>query len=93
MKTGRKGLDYLKLILLTEQRICDLQIEEANEALTIDVGKEGAFSLDHFYWHLDLQDTSYEGINKGILTVSYNNNRSASLDTVIYLKVTEEVEE
>ena len=85
LKVGRKSSNYLKLILLAEEKIYDLQIKEKSGDLSLDMKEEGTFPLPSFSWSLELNDTVYDDLKIADVKVSSTGRRGISLDTVIYL--------
>lgn len=82
-KTGKKSSDYLRLILLSEEKVWDLELEENNKEAKEGMQTQGRFD-DSFSWQVNLEDTNYDNLKKAILTVS-SDKRKYSLDTFIYL--------
>jgi hypothetical protein len=83
IKSGRRGLDYLRLVITSEEKIWDLELKEKNDEIVSDMQFEGDIDSD-FNWQLSLEDTEYDNFKKGFLKIDYT-KRKISLDTVIYL--------
>jgi hypothetical protein len=90
LKAGRKSLDYLKLIMLSEAKIWDLQMEEKSSELVIDMEKQGDFKTPFFSWQLGIEEAGYEEVKKTVLKVTYENKRKTSLDIVNFFTFQEE---
>lgn len=86
LKTGKKSLDYLKLMLISEEKAWDLQREEKKKPLPEDIEMSGSFRDGGFNWSLQTEDFGYGNLKKGVLSVNYQDQRKTSLDMVIFLK-------
>ncbi len=89
LKAGRRSLDYLKLILLSEKVIWDLQLREKQ-------GKWENISLPNslaskFNWDLRFKNSQYINLKKSVLKVE-EKKRKSSLETVTYLIQVQEAE-
>ena len=79
-KAAKKKETYLKLVSLSQEKFCDLQIKEKSAELSEDIERQG--SLDSYQWQLDLAD-------EGKITVILS-DREASLDTIAFFNFQEE---
>lgn len=83
MKTGRRNLDYIKLVMLSEERLWELQMEEQKEGVLADLERRGSIDPS-FIWQVESEDTDYEGLRRIILNVGYEGEKKGCLDTVLY---------
>ncbi|UCD15543.1 MAG: hypothetical protein JSV34_00390 [Candidatus Omnitrophota bacterium] len=91
LKAARKGCDYLKLSELSEAKIWDLQmVEESTKFLPPDTQRQGDFEQMPFSWRLELLDSGYPNLNKGVMKVNYEEKTKLSFDTVVFFKVEEQ---
>ncbi len=87
-KVARKSLDYIKLVLVSDAKIWDLELEEYNAAVTKDMHKEGDFDTG-FRWRIILGDTDHVNFKRTRLTID-STNRAESFDRMLYLKSEDE---
>lgn len=88
IKTAKKSMNYLKLALVSERQIWELQEQEANNEITNNMETSGDIDSD-FSWGLVLEDTGYDNFKQGTLRVE-SVKAGESLDTIIYLNMAEE---
>jgi len=85
-KAARKNLDFFKLMALTEEKLWDLQAQEAVDGkLPLDMEKSASFESCPFSWYLELEDAGYAGLKQARVSISRNNRQAAALDTVLFL--------
>ncbi|UCC95463.1 MAG: hypothetical protein JSW40_01615 [Candidatus Omnitrophota bacterium] len=84
LKVGKKSLDYLKLIVRTEEKMWDLHAKERNGEITADMDTEGEFDAQ-LGWHLSLEDVEDSNLKIGTLKATHS-EKGVSFDTIIYLK-------
>lgn len=89
LKTSRKSNEYVRLILLSEEKLWELHMKESNDEINKDLRKTGECSLTGFSWNLTLDDTDSQ-LKKCTVVVGHNDR--IRLDTVVYLRAKKEEE-
>lgn len=90
LKSGRKSMDYLRMVLLSDQKMCQLQNKEKSKDPSLYIERDGDFDYPSYSWHLDMEDMEENSnLTRGILKVNYRGKRESSFDTIIYLNKAE----
>lgn len=85
LKSGKMILEYHKLMMLSEEKMWDLQILETDESgQDIETAGVDEFFSKPFNWSFDIQASDYTGLSKGILKVSFPEGRNTALDMVLF---------
>ena len=85
IKAEKKGMNYLRLLLLGQEKIWDLQVKEKRFEISDSMEKEGSFTLPLFKWNLNLEDTYFSNLKKCTLKIKSEKDKQKPLDLVIYL--------
>lgn len=85
LKSGKMILEYHKLMMLSEEKMWDLQILETDESgQDIETAGVDEFFSKPFNWSFDIQASDYTGLSKGILKVSFPEGRNTALDMILF---------
>lgn len=85
LKSGRKSMDYLRMVLLSDEKMWDLQGKEKIGNSSLYTEREGDYDSLPYYWHLDREDRENNAnLTRGILKVSSRGKRELSFDTIMY---------
>ncbi|MFH1504735.1 MAG: hypothetical protein ABIH08_05060 [Candidatus Omnitrophota bacterium] len=85
-KAARRNLDCLKLMMLSEEKIWDLQaIEKADGELSSNMERQGDFELSPFSWNLAIEESGYGRLKRGTVEIKRNDKQAPAFETVFFL--------